>query len=69
MKRALLLIANGSEEMEAVITSDILSRSKIQVMRVSVCENNDLIVTCANGLKIQAEMSINSLKVDEVLVK
>lgn len=51
--KALLCLANGSEEMEAVITSDILSRAGFEVTRVSIEESTT--VKCANGVTLKAD--------------
>ncbi|OAD55723.1 Protein DJ-1 [Eufriesea mexicana] len=49
-KSAILLIANGSEEMEAVITTDVLRRAGIDVTVAGLTE--DLCVKCSRDVKI-----------------
>jgi hypothetical protein len=55
-KRALVPIANGTEEMEAVIMIDVLRRAGIDVCVASV--EGSLIVTASRGVKIGADASI-----------
>jgi len=61
--KALVLLANGTEEMEAVITCDILARSGIKVFKAAVHddESNELVLTCALGTKIVADFSLNHI--------
>ena len=61
MVKALVLLAHGSEEMEAVITCDILARANIHVNRASVEIEDDLIIHCANGMKIVADIKLDSV--------
>jgi hypothetical protein len=53
--KALLLVAHGTEEMEAVISSDVLHRAGIHVTRASVGVGAGEPVECANGLRLYAE--------------
>ncbi|KAJ3112631.1 Protein deglycase DJ-1zDJ-1 [Phlyctochytrium bullatum] len=57
-KKVLLLLAKGSEEMETVITADVLRRAKLHVDLVSV--GNDPIVECSRHVKIQPNLSLAS---------
>ena len=61
--KALVLLAHGTEEMEAVITCDILARSGITVVRAAVEseKQHDLILHCANGMKIVADVRIEDV--------
>lgn len=45
--------------MEAVITSDILARAGIKVVRASA--ESDLVLSCANGMKIVADVKIQEV--------
>lgn len=54
--QALVLLAHGTEDMEAVITCDILSRAGIEVVRASV--ESDSVLSCATGMKILADINI-----------
>ena len=59
--KAFVLLANGTEEMEAVITCDILARAGIHVIRAAVNEDyksNNLVLNCANGMKVLADVRI-----------
>jgi 4-methyl-5(b-hydroxyethyl)-thiazole monophosphate biosynthesis len=51
-KNVLLPIANGSEEMEAIIIADTISRSGAKVIIASV---DNLEVTCSRGIKLVAD--------------
>ncbi|KAJ9518460.1 hypothetical protein QJQ45_018488, partial [Haematococcus lacustris] len=57
-KTVLVPIANGSEEMEAVIIIDVLRRAGAEVTVASV--ENELVVTCSRGVKLQADVSMDS---------
>ncbi len=53
--RALVCLAPGSEEMEAVTTIDLLVRGGIEVTTASVASNGDLTITCSRGVKLVAD--------------
>ncbi|KAL4429574.1 hypothetical protein ABPG77_008623 [Micractinium sp. CCAP 211/92] len=55
-KRVLVPIGNGSEEMEAVITIDVLRRAGAEVTVASV--EDSLTVACSRQVKIVADKSI-----------
>jgi putative intracellular protease/amidase len=57
-KSALVIIAPGSEEMEAVIVIDCLRRANIKVTVASVSSTR--IVKCSHGVVIQADCSLAS---------
>ncbi len=59
MKTALMFVANGSEDMETVITYDILTRAGISVTMVSI-EETPCIITSHN-LKIETTITIDEL--------
>lgn len=61
--KALVLLAHGTEEMEAVITCDILARAGITVVRAAVEseKEHDLVLNCANGMKIVADVRIEDV--------
>lgn len=52
---ALICLAPGSEEMEAVTTIDLLVRGGIQVTTASVASDGNLAITCSRGVKILAD--------------
>jgi protein DJ-1 len=64
-KRALVLIADGSEEMEAVITVDVLRRADIQVTMASV---NGSPVVCARNTKLLPDIRLQDMKEPEIQV-
>ncbi|XP_050072638.1 protein dj-1beta-like [Anopheles maculipalpis] len=63
-KRALVLIANGSEEMELVITVDVLRRCKIGVIVALVpgpeSAKDDLIAHCSRGVNVKADTTLQA---------
>ena len=58
--KALVLLADGTEEMEAVIICDILARAGITVVRAAVENKDNLILKCANGMKIVADVALET---------
>jgi 4-methyl-5(b-hydroxyethyl)-thiazole monophosphate biosynthesis len=55
-KTALVPIANGSEEMEAVIVADVLRRAAVHVT-IASCEKQ-VTVECSRGVHIVADVLI-----------
>lgn len=53
--RALVCLAPGTEETEAVTTIDLLVRGGIKVTTASVASNGDLTITCSRGVKLVAD--------------
>ena len=51
---ALVCLAPGSEETEAVTTIDLLVRGGIKVTTASVARDGSLAITCSRGVKILA---------------
>lgn len=51
----LVCLANGSEEMEAVTTIDILVRAGINVTTASVTNDGSTQITCSRGVKLIAD--------------
>lgn len=49
---ALVCLAPGSEETEAVTTIDLLVRGGIRVTTASVASDGDLTITCSRGVKL-----------------
>ena len=52
---ALVCLAPGSEETEAVTTIDLLVRAGIEVTTASAAGNGDLMITCSRGVKLLAD--------------
>ncbi|EHM48607.1 MAG: protein deglycase YajL [Yokenella regensburgei] len=52
---ALVCLAPGSEETEAVTTIDLLVRAGIAVTTASVASDGALVVTCSRGVKLLAD--------------
>ena len=52
---ALICLAPGSEETEAVTTIDLLVRAGIAVTTASVASDDNLTITCSRGVKILAD--------------
>ncbi len=62
---ALVLIANGSEEMETVITIDVLRRAGITTTVLSL---NEEIVLCSRGVKLVADTTTIPSKVYDCII-
>uniref|UniRef100_A0A182W4D0 DJ-1_PfpI domain-containing protein n=1 Tax=Anopheles minimus TaxID=112268 RepID=A0A182W4D0_9DIPT len=66
LRRALALIARGSEEMELVITVDVLRRCNVDVTIALVQDsetatgNEDLIACCSRGVNIKADTTLQA---------
>ena len=56
---AIVLLSNGTEEMEAVICLDILTRAGIKVISCSLDEQT--LVTCSRGVKLVADTYLDDL--------
>lgn len=65
MKKALVCLANGSEETEAVTTIDLLVRAGINVTTASVEENGALVITCSRGVKLVADTTLVAVADDD----
>ena len=66
--KAIILLANGFEECEALTPADVLRRAEVEVSLVAVGE--ELTVTGAHGIKVLADMMINDIDdtVPDVLI-
>ncbi|MGB9638021.1 MAG: DJ-1 family glyoxalase III [bacterium] len=60
-KNVLVLVADGSEEMEVVIFVDLLRRAGINVDIVSI-KDNDNLIQCSRNVKLLADKNINDLQ-------
>ena len=63
VKRALVFLAEGAEEMETVITVDVLRRAGIEVTLAGV--NGEQTVTCSRLVKIQPDCSLEKVSNDQ----
>jgi hypothetical protein len=63
MKSALVIITEGSEDLECVTVMDVLRRAGIQVTVASASQ--DTTVHCANGTKVLADVALSSVKDNE----
>ena len=59
-KTALLILAEGAEEMEAVIAVDVMRRAKIEVVVAGL--SGDGIVTCSRGINIKPDKNLADVK-------
>ena len=55
---ALICLAPGSEETEAVTTIDLLVRGGIAVTTASVANDGNLTITCSRGVKLLADVPL-----------
>lgn len=70
-KKALIFVANGSEDIEVVATADILHRGGVDVKLCSVENNNKKPITCANNIQIVPDLHVDDIqgqKFDVVIV-
>lgn len=63
-KTALVLLAEGAEEMETVIVVDILRRAKIEVTLASLSDKTS--VTCSRNVVIVADCLLNQVASDKL---
>jgi DJ-1 family protein len=64
-KNVLVLVADGSEEMEIVIFVDLLRRAGINVDVVSI-KDNDNLIQCSRNIKLLADKNINDIRDYEI---
>lgn len=62
---ALLCLAAGSEETEAVTTIDLLVRAGIKVTVASVADEGERIITCSRGVKLLADAPLVTVADDD----
>ena len=56
-RKALVILATGAEEMETVISVDVMRRAKIDVTLAGL--DSDQTVTCSRGVKIVPDKSLD----------
>jgi putative intracellular protease/amidase len=61
-KKALIFVANGSEDTEVVATVDVLRRGGIDVKLCSVEKNDKKPLTCANNIQIVPDLHIDDVQ-------
>lgn len=62
IKTALVFLANGAEEMETVITVDVLRRANIDVTLVGIdMKPTDSNIVCSRSIKIVPDIRIEEL--------
>ncbi|CAF1367818.1 unnamed protein product [Adineta steineri] len=61
-KTALVFIANGSEEIEAVTTIDVLRRAEIEVDVVSIEKSGHDAVKCSRNVRVLPDKSLDDIK-------
>ncbi|NLD24178.1 MAG: DJ-1/PfpI family protein [Bacteroidales bacterium] len=59
MKKVALFLAEGFEEIEALGTVDILRRAKIDIVTISITDNN--VVTGAHNIPVTADKKFNDI--------
>jgi 4-methyl-5(b-hydroxyethyl)-thiazole monophosphate biosynthesis len=60
--RVLVPVANGVEDIETVTIIDVLRRASAEVTVASI--ERDTLITCARGVKITADTTLNEVKKD-----
>ena len=63
MKKAIVFLAEGFEEMEAIGTVDILRRGGVNALTASITD--DLNVTGAHGIKLVADVTLGALDLSD----
>lgn len=63
MARLLVLVANGTEEMEFVITVDMLRRAKLEVVAAAV--GDDVSVTGSRHVRLVADTTLERVRLDD----
>ncbi len=61
MKRTLLLLSNGVEEIEAIVVIDLLRRAGIEVLTAAVENEANLLVRGSHGIGIQADKDFQEI--------
>ena len=64
--KALILLAEGFEECEALTPADLLMRAGVEVELVSI--NDDLFVKGAHGITVKADKLITEVSMDDLSV-
>ncbi len=60
-KTALVILAEGAEEMETVIVVDVLRRATVEVTLASLSDDSSSPVTCSRNVKIAADCALKNV--------
>lgn len=63
MKKAVMLFANGYEEVEALMTVDLLKRAGVDIRLVSI--NDDMTVTGSHGISVAMDTKLSRIQLKE----
>ena len=63
MKKAVMLFANGYEEVEALMTVDLLKRAGVDIRLVSI--NDDMTVTGSHGISVTMDTKLSRIQLKE----
>lgn len=61
MKKALLVYANGSEDIEITATADVLSRGGVSVTKAALAANGALEVKLAHGTRVSCDVNLQDV--------
>ncbi|CAF3377487.1 unnamed protein product [Rotaria socialis] len=61
-KKVLVFVANGSEDTEAVATTDVLRRGGIDIKLCSIGNNDKKPITCASNIHIVPDLHIDDVQ-------
>ena len=62
MKKVLMILADGFEEIEALGTADILRRAKLEL---SIAGLNEGLITSVQGIKITPDCKLSDIEIDQ----
>ena len=63
MKKAVMLFANGYEEVEALMTVDLLKRAGVDIRLVSI--NDEMTVTGSHGISVVMDTKLSHIQLKE----
>ena len=68
MKTALVVYADGTEDIEVTATADVLARGGVKVTRAAVNTTGDLTVKLVHGTKVECDIHISDCQEDYDLI-